>query len=106
MADTAWRKDVSEGMVHWPDESEWENAFIACLVSCDLKEKGGTALRYRHASEFILHRSCWLYANESKRTAVSTKFSMLQPMMTVVMLCMSRLTLCCGSRFENQPLRH
>lgn len=105
MAGTACREDVSEGMAHWLDESEWENPFIVCLLSCDLKEKGGTALRYRHASEFVLHRGCWLYSKESKKTAVFMKFSTLQPMMTVVMLCMSRLTLCCGSRFVNEPLR-
>lgn len=77
MAATAWREDVSEDLVHWPDESEWKNPFIACLLSRDLKENGGTALRYSHTSEFALHRGCWLYTKESRKTAVFTKFSTL-----------------------------
>lgn len=46
--------------MHWPDESEWENPFIEYLHPRDLKEKGGTAVRYNHASEFVPHRGCWL----------------------------------------------
>lgn len=106
MAGTAWREDVSEDMAHWPGESEWENPLTACPLSCDLKEKGGTALRYSHASEFALHRGCWLHTKESTKAAVLTKFSTLWPMMTVKMLCMSGLTLCCCSRSVNELLRH